>query len=333
MSNENLGFLNDIFEDEIVDDTKKERNETKNKKPVEKQEVKVTKTSDTVESINPEDKLIDFPIHQIELIGKQELIINDCGLEVIYQNIHSSKDDHDYKKYAVETFWDGKRQLSNGLVSEDYLITKIDPLIEYLEETQNMRKDSEIFNDLKLIIKLLSEKVELDIDEIIQLIYGIEDAQYDLNMTLDLINGYSGFSKLQVIPGIKLTDVKNDIELASITFPTYKIKFRHYNSSININMNLEHIGEDILNLMNQLKNINITREEFEKHFIFLVRDYKKLYNFLEEWFETQFEMKILFMILLVEKYLNGRKNTSYFKKNQVTKKILEFAEKKSKGRV
>lgn len=28
MSNENLGFLNDIFEDEIVDDTKKERNET-----------------------------------------------------------------------------------------------------------------------------------------------------------------------------------------------------------------------------------------------------------------------------------------------------------------
>lgn len=317
MNGNNLSFLDGILNQNLnIGDSEK-----KNQKKIEKKPMKIINESKN------NKRIIQYPIQQIMLDGQERIEINDLGLKVIYRKV-KGEDGYDYNKYLVELMYDNGRMLSSGLVTDNYLITKIEPFIEYLQNQQKMKIHSKIFQDAKLVVKLQSSKINIDVDELIQLVYGVENIQYDLNLTFDIINGYSGFAKLQIIPGIRISDVKNNEELLSTLFPNQKIQFRHYNNRINIMMNLEEIENNILKLVNTLQEISITQEEFETNFVYLLKDYKKLYNFLYEWFQVHKQLNVLFMILMVEKYILSRQNPSYFKKEETIQKILKFVEDK-----
>lgn len=314
----NLSFLDGILNQNLnINDSNK-----KIQKKVEKKPLKIIN-----EPNKTNERIIQYPIQQIMLNGQERIEINDLGLKVIYQKV-KGEDGYEYNKYLVELIYNNSRMLSSGLVTDNYLITKIEPFIEYLQNQQKMKIHSKIFQDSKLVVKLQSSKINIDVDELIQLIYGVENIQYNLNLTFDIINGYSGFTKLQIIPGIRISDTKNNEELLSTLFPNQKIQFRHYNNRINIMMNLEEIENNILKLVNTLQEISITQEEFETNFGYLLRDYKKLYNFLYEWFQVHKQLNVLFMILMVEKYILSRQNPSYFKKEETIQKILKFVEDK-----
>jgi len=315
---ENVNFLDGILNQNLEG----KQPHKKIEKKVEKKNMKSTNNSQKKET-----GIIQYPTRLIKLKGQERVEIDDLGLKVIYRKIRG-EDGYEYNKYLVELIYNNSRMLSSGLVTDNYLITKIEPFIEYLQNQQKMKIHSKIFQDSKLVVKLPSSKINIDVDEFIQLIYGVENIQYDLNLTFDIINGYSGFAKLQIIPGIRISDVKNNEELLSTLFPNQKIQFRHYNNRINIMMNLQEIENNILELVNKLQEISITQEEFETNFGYLLRDYKKLYNFLYEWFQVHKQLNVLFMILMVEKYILSRQNPSYFKKEETIQKILKFVEDK-----
>lgn len=302
-----------------------EKDETPVETPVE------THVETHVEKVDSKN-MVDFSLHQYILSDTVHEFTDGSDLKIKYKEILND-DGKGFGKYAViltALTSDNKTLefLSPMIVSKEFLVTLTNPLVENLIKNYNMEIEyKNIIDSSKVLTKMKRKNNEdFEVSDLVKSLYGLDNCDIDVKMTLSILNGYGGTSKLFIMPGIKITsseksESKIDID---IPFDNFKVEFIHYKNIVNITMNLDKILSNMKNMFDTLKTKTITKETYMENIQKTIKNmYKKLDEVILDSFDVFPNMNGLFLVMLMSKWFANSKSISNSKYNSIFTNVFD----------